>query len=103
MKQYLLVCVVIVSSAVTAWAQGRVITGTVTSAEDGSSLPGVSVVIKGTTTGTSTDANGSYSLSVPEGQNVLIYSFIGMQSQEVEIGNRTVIDIQLAEDVRQLS
>ncbi|MEI9921972.1 MAG: TonB-dependent receptor [Bacteroidota bacterium] len=87
----------------TAMAQGRTVTGKVTAAEDGTVLPGVSVVIKGTTTGTVTDANGSYTLLIPEGGTILSFSFIGLKAQEVEIGNRAVIDVQMTNDVTQLS
>jgi hypothetical protein len=61
----------------TAWAQERVITGKVTSVEDGSALPGVNVVVKGTTNGTVTDAEGKYSLSAPASGGSLVFSFIG--------------------------
>ena len=86
----------------TAWAQERTVTGRVTSVEDGSTLPGVNVVIKGTTVGTSTDANGAYSLAVPEG-STLVFTFIGLETKEVEVGNRSVVDIALPMDISQLS
>jgi TonB-linked SusC/RagA family outer membrane protein len=86
----------------TAWAQERTVTGRVTSVEDGSTLPGVNVVIKGTTNGTSTDANGTYSLAVPEG-STLVFTFIGLETKEVEVGNRSVVDIALPMDISQLS
>lgn len=86
-----------------AWAQERTVTGTVTSAEEGVSLPGVNVVVQGTTIGTTTDVEGEYSVSVPEGSNSLVFSFIGYATQEVAIGNRSVIDVQLGSDVRQLT
>ncbi|GAA4399248.1 SusC/RagA family TonB-linked outer membrane protein [Nibrella viscosa] len=66
-------------------------------------MPGVSVVIKGTTKGANTDASGNYSIDVPANGGKLVYSFVGMASQEVEIGNRSVIDVKLAADTRQLS
>ncbi|MFM8741966.1 MAG: carboxypeptidase-like regulatory domain-containing protein, partial [Cytophagales bacterium] len=77
--------------------------GRVTSAEDGSSLPGVNVVVKGTTNGTVTDADGRYSLSVPAGDGLLVFSFIGLKSEEISIGGRTTIDVSLSQDVQQLS
>lgn len=85
-----------------AWAQERTITGKVTSSDDGSSLPGVNVVIKGTTTGTVTDSDGRFSLSASS-NGVLVLSFIGLKTQEVNIGDRTVVDVQMANDVTQLS
>jgi hypothetical protein len=77
--------------------------GKVTSAEDGSPLPGVNVVIKGTTAGTVTDARGEYSLPLTSDAQTLVFSFIGLQSQETQIGSRQVIDTQLALDVQQLT
>lgn len=102
-KNLLLSMLMLCSIWATAWAQERKITGKVTLAEDGSAMPGVSVVIKGTTRGSNTDADGNYSIMVPASGGTLIYSFVGMASQEVEIGNRTVIDVKLTTDTRQLS
>ena len=86
-----------------SWAQDRVVTGKVTAAEDGSSLPGVNVVLKGTTNGTVTDGNGNYKLSIPNSGGSLVFSFIGLQTAEVPIGDRTTIDVSLSLDVQQLS
>ncbi|MCX8492145.1 MAG: SusC/RagA family TonB-linked outer membrane protein [Cyclobacteriaceae bacterium] len=86
-----------------AWAQERTITGRVTSSDDGSSLPGVNVVVKGTTTGTVTDSDGRFSLSAPSSNGVLVLSFIGLKTQEVNIDNRTVINIKLESDYTQLN
>lgn len=77
--------------------------GKVTSTEDGSALPGVNVVIRGTTSGTVTDAEGNYKLSVPSAGGALVFSFIGLQTQEVAIGDRSVVDVSLSLDVTQLS
>ena len=85
-----------------AWAQDRVVTGKVTSAEDGSSLPGVNVVVKGSTSGTVTDSDGKFSLSIPNGAT-LVFSFIGLKSTEVLVGERTLVDVQMVADVTQLS
>jgi hypothetical protein len=62
----------------TVWAQERTVTGTVTSSEDGSSLPGVNVLLKGTTNGSVTDSDGKFSLSVPSSGGILTFSFIGI-------------------------
>jgi TonB-linked SusC/RagA family outer membrane protein len=86
-----------------AWAQERTVTGKVTSADDGTSLPGVNVLLKGTTTGTATDANGSYSISVPQAGGILVFTFIGLVPQEIEIDNRSVIDVSMASDVTELT
>lgn len=84
-----------------ALAQTRQITGTVISAEYGDPMPGISVVVKGTTTGTATDANGKYSLNVPQNANLLVFSFVGMRTQEVEITSN-VIDVAMEFDVTEL-
>ncbi|HPV34576.1 MAG TPA: TonB-dependent receptor plug domain-containing protein, partial [Bacteroidales bacterium] len=73
----------------------RQVTGTVTNAEDGSSIPGVSVLVKGTQVGTITDINGKYSIKVPLEGKILQFSFVGMQTLEVTIGNQSVIDVQM--------
>ncbi|MCD4678958.1 MAG: carboxypeptidase-like regulatory domain-containing protein [Bacteroidales bacterium] len=66
-------------------AQTKVITGKVTGSEDGKTIPGVSVVVKGTTVGITTDLNGEYSLTVPEDAKALVFSFVGMKTQEIEL------------------
>jgi TonB-linked SusC/RagA family outer membrane protein len=86
-----------------AWAQERTIRGKITNGEDGSPLPGVSVVVQGTNRGTVTDVEGQYRLPVADGDAVLVFSFIGMLSQEQTIGNRETIDVQLSPDSKQLS
>lgn len=92
----LLACMLIAMQA--AFAQ-RTITGAVTSSEDGRGIPGVSVVVKGTTIGAVTDLNGRYSLSVPRDANILVFSYIGMKSQEVSIGTQSVINVALNPEV----
>ncbi len=81
----------------------RTITGTVTSADDGSSLPGVNVLLKGTATGTATDAKGKYSIQIPSGSGMLVFSFIGLKTKEIKIGVSNVINVALNQDVAQLS
>jgi len=102
MKKFLLLCFSFLF-VLSAWAQDRVISGKVTATEDGSSLPGVNVVLKGTTNGTVTDANGSYKLTIPASGGSLVFSFIGLQTQEVAIGDRSIVDISLGLDVQQLT
>lgn len=87
----------------TAMAQDRKVTGKVTASEDGSAMPGVSVVIKGSTRGATTDTEGSYSVVVPANGGKLVYSFVGATTQEIEIGNQSIIDVKLIADTRQLS
>ncbi|MBI1768440.1 MAG: SusC/RagA family TonB-linked outer membrane protein [Bacteroidetes bacterium] len=102
MKKFLLMCFSF-GFALSVWAQDRVVTGKVASSEDGSALPGVNVLVKGTTNGTVTDSEGKYSLTVPPSGGSLVFSFIGLSTQEIEIGERSVIDIQLGLDIKQLS
>lgn len=90
-------------SWVTAVAQDREVTGKVSSSEDGSPLPGVNVVLKGTTNGTVTDINGDFKLIVPSSGGSLIFSFIGLKTAEVAIGDQTTISISLSQDVAELA
>lgn len=83
-------------------AQETTVTGKVTSAEDNSVLPGVSVQVQGTQRGTQTDASGNYSISASP-TAVLIFSFVGLNPQEITVGNRSQIDVQLSSDDRSLS
>ena len=85
-----------------AFAQERTVTGTVKDGA-GTAMPGVNVIVKGTSVGTTTDVGGKYTISMPDGSTVLVFSFIGYASQEVEVGTRASIDVALAEDVQQLS
>lgn len=89
--------------AIFAIAQERTVSGKITSLEDGSTLPGVNVILKGTTNGTVTDIDGNFKLSVPADGGTLIFSFIGLKSEEVQVGSRSVIDLQMTSDVQQLS
>ena len=85
-----------------AVAQERTVSGRVTSAEEGEGLPGVNILIKGTATGSVTDFDGRYSLTVSD-DAVLVFSFIGFTTQEVTVGSQSVIDIALAVDVTTLA
>jgi TonB-linked SusC/RagA family outer membrane protein len=96
MKKLLLCFVFFVAGASALMAQTRVITGTVTSSVEGEgTLPVVTVIVKGTAIGTSTDANGKYSLEVPANATTLVFTFIGMKQQEVAIDGRTVINVTM--------
>lgn len=85
------------------WAQEMVVSGRVTDVDEGMGLPGVNVVLQGTTNGTVTDVDGEYSLTVPSGEGTLVFTFVGMATQEVPINGRSRIDILMAPDVAQLS
>lgn len=80
----------------------RTITGKVTSAEDNGGLPGVNIIVKGTTQGTVTDVNGEYKIEVPDNGTVLVFSSIGFLSEEVTVGENTVIDMILTPDIQTL-
>jgi outer membrane receptor protein involved in Fe transport len=97
MKRLSLVLSLVLFVAGFALAQTTV-TGTVTD-EAGESLIGASILVKGTTSGTVTDLDGKYSLSVPDGSGVLVFSYTGFDTQEIEIGTRTVVDIIMSEGV----
>lgn len=82
-----------------AFAQDRVVSGTV-SGDDGSPVVGAAVVLKGTTIGAFTDDLGKFKLSVPDGMNELVVSFLGMKSTEIVIGDRSVVNISMASEVQ---
>jgi TonB-dependent starch-binding outer membrane protein SusC len=102
MKRILLLTVVCLLLLVKGYGQGRIVTGKVISAEDSSPVPGASIIVKGTTVGTVSDAEGAYSVNVPQGSNILVVSFIGYKGMELEIGNQSVLDIKLENDATQL-
>ncbi|MEX2234277.1 MAG: von Willebrand factor type A domain-containing protein [Cyclobacteriaceae bacterium] len=83
--------------------QERTMTGKVTFSDDGSPLPGVNVVLKGTSIGTATDHQGNYSIKVPVSGGTLVFSFIGLRTTEVRIVKQTVINVQLESDVNSLN
>jgi TonB-linked SusC/RagA family outer membrane protein len=83
-----------------SWAQDRTVSGNVTD-EDGP-LPGVNVIVKGSTLGTTTDLDGNYKLSVPSDAEALVFTYIGFEKMEVAIGSKSVIDVTLQPDVQQL-
>lgn len=84
-------------------AQTRAVSGRVTDQKTGEGLPGATVLLKGTTTGISTNSDGNFSLNVPESGGTLVISSIGMVTQEIALGNRTSVAVALATDNKQLS
>ncbi|MCX6321500.1 MAG: SusC/RagA family TonB-linked outer membrane protein [Bacteroidia bacterium] len=100
MKKLSLLIILFVLGISILFAQTKVITGTVTSGVKGEGpIPGVSVQVKGTTIGASADVNGKYSITVPQNATTLIFSYIGMKKQEIEIAGRTVIDCVMESDI----
>jgi TonB-linked SusC/RagA family outer membrane protein len=104
MKKLLLLIVLFVYTGVsTLFAQTRVITGTVTSATQGEGvIPGVTVQVKGTTIGALTDLSGKYTITVPQTASTLVFSYIGMKTQEIQIAGRTVIDVTMEAELQNL-
>lgn len=84
------------------YAQVRQLSGKITSTEDGTGLPGASVIFKGTNIGSNADADGNFKMTVPD-DGILVVSFVGYLSQEIAIGNKTKFDIKLSADTRQLA
>ena len=103
MKKVLLGLVLTIFTVFSVMAQSRTITGKVSSADEPEGIPGVNVQVQGTAVGAITDIDGTYSVEVPQGSNVLVFSFVGFQSQSVTIGNQTEVDVVLLPDVRELS
>ena len=83
-------------------AQEIAVSGKIVSGEDNMGLPGVTVAVKGTTSGTISDADGNYSIKVPSRNAVLRYSSIGFMTQEITVGNRTKINLTLKPNVTEL-
>ncbi len=81
----------------------KIVSGQVTSYDDELPLPGVNVTVKGTTNGTVTDIRGNYSIPVESEKQKLVFSFIGLQSSEVSLDNKSTVNVKLLEDISQLS
>jgi len=86
-----------------AFAQERTVTGKIMSVEDGSTLPGVNVLVKGTNTGTISDINGGFRITVPSNDAILQFSYVGFTTQEVPVGSQSTIDVSLAADYTEIS
>ncbi len=97
MKRLSLIVAMVMFVAGSIWAQ-RTVTGTVTD-DKSEALIGVNVLVKGTTSGVSTDLDGKYKISVPEGSSILVFSYTGYNTQEVEIGARNVVDVTMSEGI----
>jgi len=96
MRKLLLASIMLVWGSI-AFAQEKTVSGKVTSSDDGSPLPGVSVLIKGSTKGVTTDGNGVYKISASTNAT-LNFSFIGFTAQSVQVGGRAIVDVQLKAD-----
>ena len=85
-----------------SWAQDRQVSGRVTSKTDGTSLPGVNIVVQGTSKGTTTDVDGNYTIQLTAQENTLVYTFVGFAPMTITVDGRTTIDIVLEEDITSL-
>jgi TonB-linked SusC/RagA family outer membrane protein len=102
MKKIVSLLLFMALGTMTLMGQAREITGKVVNADNGEPLPGVSVAVKGTSIGTITSVDGRYAIQVPSDAQVLVFSFVGLLSQELEIGNNTVIDVVMEQDLLEL-
>ncbi len=100
--KFLGLIIVLLSSTLTVLAQAQTVKGVVTGA-NGDLLPGVTVIIKGTSIGTITDLNGTYSINVEKTDMALEFSFLGYEKQAIVVGNQSIIDVILLEDSREIS
>jgi TonB-dependent starch-binding outer membrane protein SusC len=102
MKKTLLLMFLVLAVGMSAHAQSRMVSGQVSSSEDRSGIPGVNVLVRGTSIGTVTDIDGSFSINVPQGATELTLSFVGFTTKNVSIGNREFLQIILDPDVATL-
>jgi hypothetical protein len=100
LNSFVLLCLVLVSAV--AYAQDRTISGKVTSKDDGTPLPGVTVMVKGTTVGTQTDVEGMYKFTIGADAKILVFSFVGMKTEEREIGNQTTINFAMSSEATEI-
>jgi TonB-linked SusC/RagA family outer membrane protein len=99
MRKFALMLVLLIFAGVQVVLAQTTVTGTVTSSEDGKGIPGATVLVKGTTVGLTTDMSGQYKINVPASGRILQFSFVGMKTKEVTIGNQTVINVVLDPDI----
>lgn len=102
LKLFSLTILLCLSLVATAFAQSREVSGVVISGEDNLPLPGVSILIKGTTSGTVTDVDGRFAIAVPNDDAVLVLSFIGFEPMEILVGAKTTFDLRLLPDTKSL-
>src|SRR5690554_2127002 len=98
MKKLLLIGLVLCIAVFSVNAQTKQVTGKVTSKDDGAPIPGVSVVVSGTSTGTITDVDGNFSLRVPENET-LLFSFVGLKTVEVPVTSSSVYNVEMEQEV----
>lgn len=96
LSTFLMLLMAVVLTTTNIFAQGRKVSGKVTDAGDNSGLPGVSVVIKGSSKGVTTDVNGIYSIDVAGASDVLVFSYVGYLNQDVVVGNQSTVNVGMA-------
>lgn len=96
-----LLCFIGMFFSIEAYSQEHSVSGTVTD-QGGEPLPGVNIVVKGTTTGTTTNTEGDYSLDVPESDDTLVFNFMGFESREINVDGQSQIDVEMAEEEKSL-
>ena len=101
MIKRLIVCFALLLGTYPLMAQDKTVTGTVTDANDGAPLPGVNVLVQGTTNGTQTDFDGNYSIEAAEG-DILVFSYLGTKTQTATVGSTNTVDVAMEEDASQL-
>ena len=99
MRKFLVFLTLLFTTSYLVMGQTVQVSGTVTSAEDGLVVPGVTVTVKGTTIGAISDVNGRFSLNVPSNAQTLVFSYVGMKRLEVDIAGRSVVNVTMESDI----
>ncbi|MDX2432490.1 MAG: TonB-dependent receptor [Bacteroides sp.] len=102
MKRFIIFLIAVMGSSGLLFSQNIEITGSVSDASTGEPLPGVNIMVKGSSTGSATDVNGVFSIMVPSEKSILLFSYVGYTDQEVQIGIQRDIQVFLAEDIETL-
>ena len=93
----------VVLTVCTGFAQDRQVTGKITESQGASVVPGTNITIKGTTTGTVSNADGTYTITVRNSTSTLVFSSVGYTSQDIAVGTKSVIDVDLVPDTKNLN
>ena len=102
MRRFLFL-VVLVGWSCVGWTQSRSISGQVTTAKENETIPGVNIFVKGTTQGTITDMDGRFTLTVPSEESILVFSYIGYLTQEMNVSGMSTLDVALEENATELN
>ncbi|TVP50849.1 MAG: TonB-dependent receptor [Mongoliibacter sp.] len=102
MRKTLLTTCMLLLAVISVYAQSRTVTGRVTSADEPEGIPGANILVKGTGVGTATDLDGRFSIAVNSNDDVLVFSFVGYDPQEIRVGNQSEINVSLVPDTETL-